>query len=202
MHHFSALAGGFALGLMMIPITLRSTEAFLRAVPQFAARRRMALGASKWKNHRSRSSCPRPSAASSPACPGPRARRRRNRAAALHGFGNQFWSPRLGSAHRLPARHDFHLCHRALRRLASPGLGRGSGPAGLVLVANIVARWYSVRGASQFRGANHARYGSHARVCKHERNQTASTDRRPRHREAAPVMRKLTDRQPQFLLRH
>src|SRR5580704_4956349 len=31
--HFSPLAGGFALGLMMIPITLRSTEEFLRAVP-------------------------------------------------------------------------------------------------------------------------------------------------------------------------
>src|SRR5260370_8417076 len=31
--HFSALAGGVALGLMMIPITLRSTEEFLRRVP-------------------------------------------------------------------------------------------------------------------------------------------------------------------------
>src|SRR6266702_5201498 len=30
---YSTLAGGFALGLMMIPITLRSTEEFLRAVP-------------------------------------------------------------------------------------------------------------------------------------------------------------------------
>src|SRR5713226_3545849 len=29
--HFSTLAGGFALGLMMIPITLRSTEEFLRS---------------------------------------------------------------------------------------------------------------------------------------------------------------------------
>ena len=32
--HFSALAGGFALGIMVIPITLRSTEEFLRAVPE------------------------------------------------------------------------------------------------------------------------------------------------------------------------
>src|ERR1700745_3966821 len=29
--HFSAYAGGFALGVMMIPITLRSTEEFLHA---------------------------------------------------------------------------------------------------------------------------------------------------------------------------
>jgi len=47
--HFSALAGGFALGLMMIPITLRSTEDFLLAVPKALREAAMALGASKWK---------------------------------------------------------------------------------------------------------------------------------------------------------
>lgn len=47
--HFSTLAGGFALGLMMIPITLRSTEEFLRAVPRSLREGAMALGASKWK---------------------------------------------------------------------------------------------------------------------------------------------------------
>jgi phosphate transport system permease protein len=46
---FSTLAGGFALGLMMIPITLRSTEEFLRAVPGTLREGAMALGASKWK---------------------------------------------------------------------------------------------------------------------------------------------------------
>ena len=47
--HFSTLAGGFALGLMMIPITLRSTEEFLVAVPRSLREGAMALGASKWK---------------------------------------------------------------------------------------------------------------------------------------------------------
>jgi phosphate transport system permease protein len=47
--HFSTLAGGFALGLMMIPITLRSTEEFLLAVPLALREAAMALGASKWK---------------------------------------------------------------------------------------------------------------------------------------------------------
>ena len=47
--HFSTLAGGFALGLMMIPITLRSTEEFLRAVPGSLREGAMALGASKWR---------------------------------------------------------------------------------------------------------------------------------------------------------
>jgi phosphate transport system permease protein len=49
MKHFSALAGGFALGLMMIPITLRSTEEFLRGVPLALREGAMALGASKWR---------------------------------------------------------------------------------------------------------------------------------------------------------
>lgn len=49
MGHFSALAGGLALGVMMIPITLRSTEEFLRAVPTAMREGAMALGASKWK---------------------------------------------------------------------------------------------------------------------------------------------------------
>ncbi|HEY6389542.1 MAG TPA: phosphate ABC transporter permease PstA [Candidatus Acidoferrum sp.] len=47
--HFSTLAGGFALGIMMIPITLRSTEGFLLAVPRTLREGAMALGASKWK---------------------------------------------------------------------------------------------------------------------------------------------------------
>ena len=49
MHHFSTLAGGFALGIMMIPIAVRSTEEFLRAVPTSLREGAMALGASKWK---------------------------------------------------------------------------------------------------------------------------------------------------------
>jgi phosphate transport system permease protein len=47
MHHFSTLAGGLALGVMMIPIALRTTEEFLRGVPQSLREGAMALGASK-----------------------------------------------------------------------------------------------------------------------------------------------------------
>jgi phosphate transport system permease protein len=46
---FSTLAGGFALGLMMIPITLRSTEEFLRSVPRAMREGSLALGASHWR---------------------------------------------------------------------------------------------------------------------------------------------------------
>ena len=47
--HFSAFAGGVALGLMMIPIAVRSTEEFLRTVPRGLREGALALGAPKWK---------------------------------------------------------------------------------------------------------------------------------------------------------
>jgi phosphate transport system permease protein len=49
MKHFSTLAGGLALGVMMIPITVRSTEEALRTVPLMLREGSLALGASKWK---------------------------------------------------------------------------------------------------------------------------------------------------------
>lgn len=46
---FSTLAGGIALAVMVVPITVRSTEEFLRAIPNSLREGAMALGASKWK---------------------------------------------------------------------------------------------------------------------------------------------------------
>ncbi|HSR09582.1 MAG TPA: phosphate ABC transporter permease PstA [Bryobacteraceae bacterium] len=47
--HFSTLAGGLALGVMMIPIAVRSSEEFLRAIPNSLREGAVALGASKAK---------------------------------------------------------------------------------------------------------------------------------------------------------
>ncbi len=118
--HFSTLAGGFALGLMMIPITLRSTEEFLRAVPNALREAAMALGAS------SAGRLPR-HFDGHPA--GLRARGWRNGPAALHRFRQSFLEPRLEPTHGFLASHDLYLCHRAIRRLASSGVGRGAGLA-------------------------------------------------------------------------
>jgi phosphate transport system permease protein len=49
MHHFSTLAGGIALGIMVIPTVLRNTESFLRDVPSALREGSFALGANKWK---------------------------------------------------------------------------------------------------------------------------------------------------------
>jgi phosphate transport system permease protein len=47
--HFSTFAGGIALGVIMIPIAIRSSEEFLRNVPLSLREAAMALGASKSK---------------------------------------------------------------------------------------------------------------------------------------------------------
>jgi phosphate transport system permease protein len=49
MHGNSALAGGLALAVMLIPITARSTEQFMSSVPQTLREGALALGASQWK---------------------------------------------------------------------------------------------------------------------------------------------------------
>ncbi len=49
MKHFSALAGGVALGVMMIPIAVRTTEESLRSVPLTLREGALALGTGKWR---------------------------------------------------------------------------------------------------------------------------------------------------------
>jgi phosphate transport system permease protein len=49
MHSFSALAGGIVLGLMMIPLVMRTTEEVLHLVPSGYREASLALGISKWK---------------------------------------------------------------------------------------------------------------------------------------------------------
>ena len=47
--HFSALAGGAALGAMMIPLVTRTTEEMLRVVPVSLREAALALGYPKWR---------------------------------------------------------------------------------------------------------------------------------------------------------
>jgi len=46
-HHFSALAGGFALGIMMLPLIMRTTEELLLLVPSTLREGALALGATR-----------------------------------------------------------------------------------------------------------------------------------------------------------
>ncbi len=49
MQRFSALAGGFALGILMIPTVTKITEEMLKLVPQSLREASLALGVSRWK---------------------------------------------------------------------------------------------------------------------------------------------------------
>jgi phosphate transport system permease protein len=48
-HTFSAYAGGVALGLMMVPLVMRTTEEVLLLVPQSFREAGLALGIARWK---------------------------------------------------------------------------------------------------------------------------------------------------------
>ncbi|HXC24367.1 MAG TPA: phosphate ABC transporter permease PstA [Gemmatimonadaceae bacterium] len=49
MGHFSALAGGIALGAMMIPLVTRTTEEMIRLVPNTLREAALALGYTRWR---------------------------------------------------------------------------------------------------------------------------------------------------------
>src|SRR5262249_54180853 len=49
MGRFSALAGGVALGILMLPTIIRSTEEVVRLVPQSYRHAALALGAPRWR---------------------------------------------------------------------------------------------------------------------------------------------------------
>jgi phosphate transport system permease protein len=48
-HHFSGLAGGLALGVMMMPIVMRASEEALKLVPKTLRDASYALGSSQWQ---------------------------------------------------------------------------------------------------------------------------------------------------------
>jgi phosphate transport system permease protein len=145
-HHFSALAGGFALGVMMMPIVLRSTEQFLQAVPRPMREGAMALGASKW---RTVSSVVLPAASRGilTAALLALARVAGETAPLLFtAFGNRFWSPGWGQpiaslpvmifTYAVGPYEDWH------RQAWAAGLVL----LGLVLITNIVVRTVLSRG--------------------------------------------------------
>lgn len=49
MHSFSAIAGGIALALVMIPVVLRASDEVLRMVPHSYREAALALGATRWR---------------------------------------------------------------------------------------------------------------------------------------------------------
>jgi phosphate transport system permease protein len=146
--HFSTLAGAFALGLMMIPITLRNTEEFLLGVPRALREGSMALGASKWTTI-VRVVVPAAYRGIMTAILLALARVAGETAPLLFtAFGNRYWSPGLGQPtaslpvviynYAISPYDDWH------RQAWAAGLVL----LGLILMVNIIARVILARGVA------------------------------------------------------
>jgi phosphate transport system permease protein len=152
MHRFSAWAGGFALSLMMIPIGLRSTEQFLRTVPNSLREGSLALGASKTRTIFSVIVPAAKQGILTGMILGVARIAGETAPLLFTSLNNQYWSDKLNEptaslpvmiyTHAISPYEDWH------RQAWAAGLVL----LALVLIANIVARWILSRGASVQRG--------------------------------------------------
>jgi phosphate transport system permease protein len=152
MHRFSAWAGGFALSLMMIPIGLRSTEQFLRAVPNSLREGSLALGASKTRTIFSVIVPAAKQGILTGMILGVARIAGETAPLLFTSLNNQYWSDKLNEptaslpvmiyTHAISPYEDWH------RQAWAAGLVLLT----LVLIANIAARWILSRGASVQRG--------------------------------------------------
>jgi phosphate transport system permease protein len=152
MHRFSAWAGGLALSLMMIPIGLRSTEQFLRAVPNSLREGSLALGASKTRTIFSVIVPAAKQGILTGMILGVARIAGETAPLLFTSLNNQYWSDKLNEptaslpvmiyTHAISPYEDWH------RQAWAAGLVL----LALVLIANIVARWILSRGASVQRG--------------------------------------------------
>jgi phosphate transport system permease protein len=152
MHTFSAWAGGFALSLMMIPIGLRSTEHFLRSVPNSLREGSFALGASKTRT------------ILTVVVPAARqgiltglilgvARIAGETAPLLFtSLNNQYWSEKLTEPTATLPVMIYKLATSAYDDWHRQAWAAGLVLLGFVLITNIAARWVLSRGASVQRG--------------------------------------------------
>ncbi len=152
MHTFSAWAGGFALALMMIPITLRSTEHFLRSVPNSLREGALALGASKTRTILTVVVPAAKQGILTGMILGVARIAGETAPLLFTSLNNQFWSEKLTEP---TATLPVMIYNRAIsayddwHRQAWAG---GLVLLGLVLTANIAARWVLSRGAAAQRG--------------------------------------------------
>lgn len=152
MHHFSAWAGGFALSMMMVPIGLRATEQFLRAVPNSLREGALALGASKTRT------------VLTVVVPAAKqgiltgmilgvARIAGETAPLLFtSFNNQFWAKSLNEPTSSLPFMIYYLAISPYEDWHREAWAAGLVLLVLVLIANVASRWVLSRGASAVRG--------------------------------------------------
>jgi len=122
--HFSALAGGVALAIMMVPTITRTTEEMLLLVPQIVREAAYGLGVSRWRTTLSITL----RTATSGVITGVMLAFARVAGETAPLLFTGVWQPILEledePAHGGLVPADFHLCHFALRRVAQASVGR------------------------------------------------------------------------------
>jgi phosphate transport system permease protein len=151
-HRFSAWAGGFALSLMMIPIGLRATEQFLRGVPDSLREGSLALGASKTRTILTVVVPAAKQGILTGLILGVARVAGETAPLLFTSLNNQFWANKLGEptaslpvmifTHAISPYEDWHR----------QAWAAGTVLLGLVLIANLAARWILSRGAATQRG--------------------------------------------------
>ena len=125
--HFSALAGGVALAVMMVPTITRTTEEMLATVPHAIREAALGLGVPKWRTAIS-VSLRTASPGIITGCMLAFARVAGETAPLLFtAFGNQFWSFKLNEPIAALPLQIYVYAISPLRRMASPGVGRLAG---------------------------------------------------------------------------
>ena len=172
---FSALAGGLALGVMMIPIIARTTEELLLLVPGSLREGALALGATRARAVFSRDRSGRAARHHHRRRARAGAHRRGNGAAALHRVQQPVLLDRHPPADRVDDRPDLHLCR--FRRTRTGIVRRGP------------ARWCSCPSFSSARcwpASSTARVAAAAGVGRSDDSSdhrpSASASARPMHR--------------------
>ena len=125
--HFSALAGGVALGIMMIPTVCRTTEEMLLMVPNAIREAALGLGVPNWRSVLS-ITVKTASPGIITGCMLAFARVAGETAPLLFtALGNSFWSTDLNRPNCCSAAADICLRAVAIRRVASACVGRRAG---------------------------------------------------------------------------
>jgi len=147
-HHFSALAGGVALAIMMVPTITRTTEEMLLLVPQAVREAAYGLGVSRWRTTLSITL----RTATSGVITGVMlafARVAGETAPLLFtAFGNRFWSPGWGQPIASLPVMIFTYAVGPYDDWHEQAWAAGLVLLGLVLLTNIIVRTVLSRGAS------------------------------------------------------
>jgi phosphate transport system permease protein len=152
MHHFSAWAGGFALSMMMVPIGLRATEQFLRAVPGSLREGSLALGASKTRTILSVIVPAAKQGILTGLILGVARIAGETAPLLFTSLGNQFWAKKLDEPTATLPVMIFDRATSVYEDFHRQAWAAGLVLLVLVLVANLAARWILSRGIAVQRG--------------------------------------------------